>query len=220
MVHLRNPRRAGGWGRGATAAGVVLGLLTAIGAACSSDEGPVRRATLAEFGSSLQADLDAWPLESPVATAQAADVVVRGALVGVREGESRLAGRYHAVVLEIRPSAFLKGRLPAGSDGTLYLEIAARGDDTAVRVRDALPDNIEVQAALRSDGSRDASDRDDGGAGAPDGEPVWNAFLPGGLILRAGSELFVPYGAWETDGLTFEDFGPDRLTWPPFVYEP
>ncbi|MEV5053006.1 hypothetical protein [Arthrobacter sp. LAR12-1-1.1] len=141
--------------------------------------------TLAAFG---RITYDYEPFRSPAALAAASQVIVRGAVVGVRKG--RVGTGIHSIVLILRADTAIKGGLPQGSDGNVYLELnGARSSDPLYFLK-AFPKGAAAVAYMvpAGDGTpREGTDVtvENPMAGRPDGQALFMA-PPQGLVLQAG----------------------------------
>lgn len=181
---------------------------------------------------SLGGDLDSSP--TPADHAAAAELIVRGTVQGVREGRELVlfeGSSLVSAVLEVAPTELLKGALPEGSDGTIYVEQLVRPparqelpDTTVVLpgaiedLRATLPVGAHVLVYVTRSTLADGDDRMvDPAAGRPEGQVLWQPRLGSGFVLWNEQGLFVPEVPWWSGvGLTVEDFLPDRTENPPY----
>ncbi|SDM03976.1 hypothetical protein SAMN04487916_1261, partial [Arthrobacter sp. ov407] len=84
------------------------------------------------------------PFHSPAALVVASQVIVRGAVEGVREG--RTGTGLHSVVLILDTSRVVEGELPRGNDGNVNLELNGAGSSDPLYFSKAFPKGADVVA--------------------------------------------------------------------------
>ncbi len=144
--------------------------------------------TLAAF-SRITFDYD--PFHSTEDLAAASQVIVQGTVEGVREG--RTGTGLHSIVLILHTDSMVKGELPRGNDGNVYLELNGAGSSDPLYFSRAFPKGAAVVAYMVPawDGQpvtgTDAT-IENPKAGRPDGQALFLPAGPQGLILQAGDQ--------------------------------
>lgn len=144
--------------------------------------------TLAAFAG-LSYDYD--PFRSPEELAAASHVIIQGTVEGVREG--RTGTGVHSLVLIVNTGSVVKGELPPGNDGNVYLELPGSGSPDPSYYTKALPRGAAVVAYLvpAGDGTpREGTDAriDNPVQGRPAGQALYLPAGPQGLILQVGDQ--------------------------------
>ena len=134
------------------------------------------------------------PLSSPDALAALSQVVVQGTVEGVREG--RTGKGIDSIVLIVHIKDVVKGELPPGNDGNVYLELPGSGSPDPRYYSKALPEGAAVVAytVTAPDGAPHAGTDvkiENPKAGRPDGQALFLPAGPQGLILQVGEEAVV-----------------------------
>lgn len=134
------------------------------------------------------------PLSSPDALAALSQVVVQGTVDGVREG--RTGKGIDSIVLIVHIKDVVKGELPPGNDGNVYLELPGSGSPDPRYYSKALPEGAAVVAytVTAPDGAPHAGTDvkiENPKAGRPDGQALFLPAGPQGLILQVGEEAVV-----------------------------
>ena len=142
--------------------------------------------TLAAF-TGLSYDYD--PLRSPEALAALSQVVVQGTVEKVRDG--RTGTGTDSVVLIINTGTVVKGELPPGHDGKIYLELPGSGSPDPSYYAKAFPRGAAVVAYLvpawgGTPGEGTDARIDNPKAGRPDGQALYLPAGPQGLVLQVG----------------------------------
>ncbi len=143
--------------------------------------------TLAAFG---RMTLDYNPFHSPEEIAAASQVVVQGTVEGVRNGRTGTGLR--SVVLILRTDRTVKGNLPPGNDGNVYLELYGANSPDPLYFSKAFPTGAAVVAYLVPawDGApSEGTDAtiDNPKAGRPDGQALFLPAGPQGLTFQVGN---------------------------------
>ncbi|WP_458112738.1 hypothetical protein M1D88_00810 [Arthrobacter sp. R1-13] len=200
-ARARKPRRL--WlAAGALAGAGLVGGMAASGAGLFGDPGsqhvmpqPSALATyraedtLRAFAG-LSYDYD--PLRSPEALAALSQVIVQGTVEGVRDGRTSNTGTV-SVVLIVNTGSVVKGELPPGNDGNVYLELRGSGSPDPSYYTKALPNGAAVVAYLVPawDGTpKEGTDVriENPQAGRPDGQALYLPAGPQGLVLQVGEQ--------------------------------
>ncbi|HEY9357284.1 MAG TPA: hypothetical protein VIQ52_13375 [Arthrobacter sp.] len=143
--------------------------------------------TLAAFGGIA---FDYEPFHSTEELAAASQVIIHGTVEGVREG--RTGTGLHSVVLILHADSVVKGELPRGNDGNVYLELPGSGSSDPAYYTKALPKGASAVAYLVPawDGTpREGTDTtvDNPKAGRPDGQALFTT-PPQGVALQVGEQ--------------------------------
>lgn len=142
--------------------------------------------TLAAFGS---ISYDYNPFNSPAVIGAASQVIVQGTVEGVRAG--RAGTGIHSIVLVLHAESVVKGGLPLGNDGNVYLELTGGNSSDPLYFAKAFPKGAEAVAFMVPawDGPpREVTDVEieNPKAGRPDGQALYLPAGPQGLILQVG----------------------------------
>ncbi|MET3923891.1 hypothetical protein [Arthrobacter sp. UYEF20] len=140
--------------------------------------------TLAAFGG-LTFDYD--PFHSTEDLAAVSQVIAQGTVEGVREG--RTGTGLHSVVLILHTGRVVKGELPRGNDGNVYLELFGARSSDPLYFTKAFPKGATVVAFMvpAGDGApREGIDAtiENPKAGRPDGQALYLPAGPQGLVLQ------------------------------------
>jgi hypothetical protein len=143
--------------------------------------------TLAAFGG-ISSDYN--PFHSPKELADASQVIVQGTVEGVRRGRTGTGLR--SVVLIVHTDRVVKGELPQGHDGNIYLELNGGNSSDPMYFSKAFPKGAAAVAYMvpawdgtRSEGT-DAT-VDNPNAGRPDGQALFMTFQQG-LVIQVGDK--------------------------------
>lgn len=144
--------------------------------------------TLAAFGG-VTFDYD--PFHSTEELAAVSQVVFQGTVEGIREGRAGIGA--DSVVLILHADTVVKGELPPGNYGNVYLELPGSGSPDPSYYTKALPKGALVVAYLvpASDGTpRAGTDAtiDNPEAGRPDGQSLYLPAAPQGFALQVGEQ--------------------------------
>lgn len=143
--------------------------------------------TLAAFGG-VSSDYN--PFHSPEEIAAASQVIVQGTVEGVRKGRTGTGLR--SVVLIVHTDRVVKGELPRGNDGNVYVELRGANSPDPLYFKKALPKGAAVVAYMVPawDGTpSEGTDAtiDNPNAGRPDGQALFMTPKQG-LVLQVGDE--------------------------------
>lgn len=175
---------------------------------------------VALFGGSTA---DYEPARSPADLAASSDLVFSGSLEGFAKGRTYVypgnEGSVPTVVMQARADKLLKGDLPEGSDGSVYIEIFGASDPAEWERRmPATAQAILYLAPLPTDATQayPGSKIADDGASPPAGQPLFVATTPEGFFLedRTSRSVIQPMDATAFPHTSLDQFQPDATEFP------
>lgn len=147
------------------------------------------------FGGMLAgATADHDPVGSPEVLAEMSDLVVAGTITAVTDG--RLWGRgeddpaaNRSIVLNVSVTDVHVGTLPVGADGVVYVELPSPGGVEAQVYEEHLPADLAGVFFLVPAGEPgESTPIQDGTAGRPVGQPLFQTTNPQGIVLDTGDQ--------------------------------
>lgn len=182
----------------ATAAGLVLGAVLLAGCAAASAPASEPEASYREddtLGSFYGLSYDYDPVRSPDELAKLSDLVISGSVTGVREGRTTTFPKNDtikgstSIVLAVKSTQAVRGELPSGNDGNIYIELSNPGQKDPAAYDKAFPVGSSVVAYLVPAGDGQPREGVDVAienpeAGRPDGQSLYLPANPQGLSLQ------------------------------------
>lgn len=237
----RYPRTRLRWWLAGPAAAAALGLAAALVLLPSGDGGGGTQAETPPLAALLGGGVpDYDPARSPadVASKLAEYPNLDGQLVAKGTIESFDAGRIYefadpdsqpTIVMRLDVDQVLQGELPAGSEGSVFVEF----DGTVVEETDELVSSLEkglprgtpvlaYLAQLAPSGVYPDVKITNEGAGVPAGQPIFEVFTPQGLYLEdpASGTITQPQESTEFPDANLEDLEPSAEEFPPSRIDP
>jgi hypothetical protein len=202
-----------------TAGVAALGLLAGCGGDADTADQPAAgsAAAFADLFVGYSADYDG--VETPDALAAESTLVVRGRIARVDEG--RILGRSatapgagSTVVVVVDVDRVLRGALPGGSKGKVYVELPAPLGRTAAEYDRAAP--RQAATALYLDPALTAAHTPivDPLAGRPAGQPLYQPVSPQGFVIEADDGVVQVIEHTEFAGTTLQRFVPGASRFP------
>lgn len=162
------------------------------GEATSAGDEVAAERSFAELVPAFHGDVPIF--DSPRELAATADVVVRGSIIGVKDGRRIFSATENipdpgidTLVFEVAVTEHLAGSGPASDSVFVEMQLFEQADVAEV-ARSAPDDVVLILSEVATPGRMDAARVEDAQAGRPEGSALYSAWS-GGFLYEAGGEV-------------------------------
>lgn len=202
------------------ATAITLAVFTALLAGCGSPSGAASGTAVHDFAVLFDGYfVDYEPERSPAALADRSLLVVQGRIAHIGTGRTFGASATDpatetSIVMAFDVRQVLRGSLPGGAGGTVFVELPAPMSRPAAEFDHAAPRDRDAVLYLKAAATRDDTGLVDPDAGRPAGQPLYRPTNPQGFVIDADGMVVQVLETTELRGAKLAHFLPDSTAFP------